>query len=280
MDRTITSVVPTHTVLEGGGFKVRRPAAMGRLMSPFLLLDEMGPVDYGPGEAVGAPMHPHRGFETVTYLLSGGMQHADSAGNSGDLDPGDVQWMTAGRGIIHSELPQDHMMENGGRMHGFQIWVNLPAKDKMMKPRYQDIPSSEIPETSDDEGTVWAKVIAGRALGVEAVIDTVIPITLIHLRLKPGATYMQACETDHNVMLYAFGGSLKVAGKSLEDGGLGLLSSGDSVTMTAGKKGAELLILGGPELGEPIARYGPFVMNTRQEIYQAVKDYNEGTFAA
>tara|TARA_B100000614_G_scaffold77812_1_gene69531 strand:+ start:2018 stop:2860 length:843 start_codon:yes stop_codon:yes gene_type:complete len=280
MERTITSVVPTHTVLEGGGFKVRRPAAMGRLMSPFLLLDEMGPVDYGPGEAVGAPMHPHRGFETVTYLLSGGMQHADSAGNSGDLDPGDVQWMTAGRGIIHSELPQDHMMENGGRMHGFQIWVNLPAKDKMMKPRYQDIPSSEIPETSDDEGTVWAKVIAGRALGVEAVIDTVIPITLIHLRLKPGATYMQACETDHNVMLYAFGGSLKVAGKPLEDGGLGLLSSGDSVTMTAGKKGAELLILGGPELGEPIARYGPFVMNTRQEIYQAVKDYNEGTFAA
>ena len=280
MERTITSIVPTHTVLEGGGFKVRRPAAMGRLMSPFLLLDEMGPVDYGPGEAVGAPMHPHRGFETVTYLLSGGMQHADSAGNSGDLDPGDVQWMTAGRGIIHSELPQDHMMENGGRMHGFQIWVNLPAKDKMMKPRYQDIPSSEIPETSDDEGTVWAKVIAGRALGVEAVIDTVIPITLIHLRLKPGATYMQACETDHNVMLYAFGGSLKVAGKSLDDGGLGLLSSGDSVTMTAGKKGAELLILGGPELGEPIARYGPFVMNTRQEIYQAVKDYNEGTFAA
>ena len=276
----MTSVVPTHTVLEGGGFKVRRPAAMGRLMSPFLLLDEMGPVDYGPGEAVGAPMHPHRGFETVTYLLSGGMQHADSAGNSGDLDPGDVQRMTAGRGIIHSELPQDHMMENGGRMHGFQIWVNLPAKDKMMKPRYQDIPSSEIPETSDDEGTVWAKVIAGRALGVEAVIDTVIPITLIHLRLKPGATYMQACETDHNVMLYVFGGSLKVAGKSLEDGGLGLLSSGDSVTMTAGKKGAELLILGGPELGEPIARYGPFVMNTRQEIYQAVKDYNEGTFAA
>jgi len=280
MERTIASVVPTHTVLEGGGFKVRRPAAMGRLMSPFLLLDEMGPVDYGPGEAVGAPMHPHRGFETVTYLLSGGMQHADSAGNSGDLDPGDVQWMTAGSGIIHSELPQDHMMENGGRMHGFQIWVNLPAKDKMMKPRYQDIPSSEIPETSDDEGAVWAKVIAGRALGVEAVIDTVIPITLIHLKLKPGATYTQATETDHNVMLYAFGGSLKVDGKPLEDGGLGLLSPGETVTMTAGKKGAELLILGGPELGEPIARYGPFVMNTRQEIYQAVKDYNEGTFAA
>ena len=132
MNRTIKSIVPTHTVLEGGGFKVRRPAAMGRLMSPFLLLDEMGPVVYAPGEAIGAPSHPHRGFETVTYLLDGGMKHADSAGNSGDLNPGDVQWMTAGRGVIHSELPQDHMMENGGRMHGFQIWVNLPAKDKMM----------------------------------------------------------------------------------------------------------------------------------------------------
>ena len=140
MNRKINAIVPTRTVLEGGGFKVRRPAAMGRLMSPFLLLDEMGPVDYGPGEAVGAPSHPHRGFETVTYLLSGGMMHADSAGNSGDLNPGDVQWMTAGRGVIHSELPQDHMMENGGLMHGFQIWVNLPAKDKMMEPRYQDIP--------------------------------------------------------------------------------------------------------------------------------------------
>ena len=136
MNRTIASIVPTHTVLEGGGFKVRRPAAMGRLMSPFLLLDEMGPADYGPGEAIGAPSHPHRGFETVTYLLDGGMRHEDSAGNSGDLNPGDVQWMTAGRGDIHSELPQDHMLENGGRMHGFQIWVNLPAKEKMMPTKH------------------------------------------------------------------------------------------------------------------------------------------------
>jgi len=204
MNRKIKSIVPTRTVLEGGGFKVRRPAAMGQLMSPFLLLDEMGPVDYGPGEAVGAPSHPHRGFETVTYLLSGGMMHADSAGNSGDLNPGDVQWMTAGRGVIHSELPQDHMMKNGGRMHGFQIWVNLPAKDKMMQPRYQDIPSEEIPEVSSEDGTVWAKVIAGEALGISAVIDTVIPITYIHLKLKPGASYSHACEHDHNVMLYVF----------------------------------------------------------------------------
>lgn len=279
MNRTIKSIVPTHTVLEGGGFKVRRPAAMGRLMSPFLLLDEMGPVVYAPGEAIGAPSHPHRGFETVTYLLDGGMKHADSAGNSGDLNPGDVQWMTAGRGVIHSELPQDHMMENGGRMHGFQIWVNLPAKDKMMPPRYQDIPSSNIPETTSDDGLVWAKVVAGKAFDVEAVIDTVIPITMIHLKMKAGASYTHACVHDHNVMLYAFGGSLAVEGRSLHDGGLGLLSEGEAVTMVAEEDGAELLILGGPELGEPIARYGPFVMNTRQEIYQAIEDYNNGTLA-
>ena len=279
MNRTLDSIVPTHTVLEGGGFKVRRPAAMGRLMSPFLLLDEMGPVNYGPGEAVGAPDHPHRGFETVTYLLAGGMKHADSAGNSGDLNPGDVQWMTAGRGVIHSELPQEHMMRNGGRMHGFQIWVNLPAKDKMMLPRYQDIPSDDIPEVSNEDRTVWAKVIAGKALGVEAVIDTVIPITLIHLKMEPGATYTHACEHDHNVMIYAFGGSIDIEARSLHDGGLGLLSQGDSVCLTAEEDGAELLILGGPELGEPIARYGPFVMNTRQEIYQAIEDFNNGTLA-
>ena len=279
MNRKINAIVPTSTVLEGGGFKVRRPAAMGRLMSPFLLLDEMGPVDYGPGEAVGAPSHPHRGFETVTYLLSGGMMHADSAGNSGDLNPGDVQWMTAGRGVIHSELPQDHMMENGGLMHGFQIWVNLPAKDKMMEPRYQDIPSEDIPEVMNEEGTVWAKVIAGEALGISAVIDTVIPITYIHLKMKPGASYSHICEQDHNVMLYTFGGSLTVEGRSLHDGSLGLLSPGESVSITAEDGGAELLILGGPELGEPIARYGPFVMNTRQEIHQAIEDYNNGTLA-
>ena len=252
---------------------------MGALMSPFLLLDEMGPVNYGPKEAIGAPSHPHRGFETVTYMLEGAMQHADSAGNSGDLNPGDVQWMTAGSGIIHTELNHPDLYDAGGVMHGFQIWVNLPAKDKMMPPRYQDIPSDDIPEVSSDDGTVWAKVIAGKALGVEAVIDTVIPITYIHLRMKPGATYTHACEHDHNVMIYAFGGSMDIEGRSLHDGGLGLLSEGDAVTLTAEEDGAELLILGGPELGEPIARYGPFVMNTREEIYQAVEDYNNGTLA-
>ena len=279
LNRTLRSIVPTHTVLEGGGFKVRRPVAMGRLMSPFLLLDEMGPVNYGPGEAVGAPDHPHRGFETVTYLLHGGMKHADSAGNRGDLNPGDVQWMTAGRGVIHSELPQDHMMEHGGLMHGFQIWVNLPAKDKMMAPRYQDIPSEAIPEATNTDGTVWAKVIAGTALGAVAVIDTVIPITYIHLKLQPGAVYEHPCTPEHNLMVYAFGGSMSIEGKPLADGGLGLLSEGEHLVLVAGDEGAECLLLGGPEIDEPIARYGPFVMNTREEIYQAVHDYQNGTLA-
>ena len=148
-----------------------------------------------------------------------------------------------------------------------------------MAPRYQDIPSEDIPEATSDDGKVWAKVIAGQALGVQAVIDTVIPITYIHLKMQPGATYTHACQHDHNVMIYAFGGSMDIEGRSLHDGGLGLLSEGDAVTLVAEEDGAELLILGGPELGEPIARYGPFVMNTRQEIYQAVEDYNNGTLA-
>jgi redox-sensitive bicupin YhaK (pirin superfamily) len=149
----------------------------------------------------------------------------------------------------------------------------------MMAPRYQDIPSSDIPEVTSEDGAVWAKVVAGTALDVRAIIDTVIPITFIHLRMKPGATYTHECVSDHNVMLYTFGGSLTVEGRSLHDGGLGLLSPGDSATMVAEEDGAELLILGGPELGEPIARYGPFVMNTRQEIHQAIDDYNNGTLA-
>ena len=277
MQRLIETKIPTHTVLEGGGFKVRRPVAMGKWMSPFLLLDEMGPVVYEPGEAVGAPSHPHRGFETVTYLLEGAMQHKDSAGNSGDLFSGDVQWMTAGKGVIHSELPHPDVMENGGLTHGFQIWVNLPAKDKMMAPRYQDIQSESIPQVNSEDGKVWAKVIAGKAMGVEAVIDTVIPITYIHMKMQPNSFYKHDCVLDENVMLYLFGGSISVNEEVVEDGELGLTTKGMELEFTSGEDGAELLILGGQVLDEPIARYGPFVMNTREEIHQAIFDYNNGT---
>ena len=291
-NRSVKSIVPTHTVLEGGGFKVRRPVAMGQLMSPFLLLDEMGPVNYGPREAIGAPSHPHRGFETVTYLLAGSMQHEDSAGNAGDLNPGDVQWMTAGRGIIHSELPHPDFYDAGGVLHGFQIWVNLPAKHKMMAPRYQEIPELESPAVQQDG--VWARVIAGECMGVTSTIDTVIPITLIHVKMEKDAVLTQKIGADLNGMIYAFGGSVNVVNRmgvrssplplgfgvkqQVSDGELALLTEGDVIELKCDQS-AELLILAGPEINEPIARYGPFVMNTRQEIHQAVIDYQNGTLA-
>lgn len=274
--RKVKAIVPTRTVLEGGGFKVRRPAAMGSLMSPFLLLDEMGPADYAPGEAVGAPWHPHRGFETVTYMLAGEMEHEDSVGSKGVITPGDVQWMTAGKGIIHSELPTKKMMEEGGLMHGFQIWVNLPAKDKMMNPRYQDITADQSP-TIEKDG-VWARVIAGECLGIESSIDTVIPITYVHVKMESGATLDKTLDTELNGMVYVFKGEVSIEGKSVKDGSLALLSAGSEVTIEA-KESSEFLILAGPELNEPIARYGPFVMNTREEILQAIDDYQRGILA-
>src|ERR1700687_4695803 len=176
--REVENIVTAHRQLEGGGFVVRRPFPGERIdaVDPFLLIDEMGPVEYGPGEAIGAPDHPHRGFETVTYVLDGEMEQEDSAGHRGRLGPGDVQWMTAGAGIVHSEEPSARIREKGGRVHGFQIWVNLPARDKMMRPRYQEVPSNQIPPAETADGKARVRVIAGEALGARAVIDTRIPI--------------------------------------------------------------------------------------------------------
>lgn len=274
--RSVKSIVPTHTVMEGGGFQVRRPAAMGSLMSPFLLLDEMGPVDYAPGKAVGAPWHPHRGFETVTYLLEGEMEHEDSSGSKGTLTPGDVQWMTAGKGIIHSEMPTSKMMLEGGMMHGFQIWVNLPAKDKMMNPRYQDISAAESPIA--ERNGVWARVVAGECMGIESSLDTVIPITYVHVKMEEGSVLNKDLELDLNGMIYVFKGEIEIEGKIVSDGSLALLSNGTTVEIKA-KHNSQYLILAGPEIGEPIARYGPFVMNTREEIMQAIDDYQNGILA-
>ena len=274
--RSVNHIIPTHTVLEGGGFKVRRPVAMGRLMSPFLLLDEMGPADYAPGEAVGAPWHPHRGFETVTYMLAGQMQHEDSAGNKGDLSPGDIQWMTAGRGIIHSEEPHIDFQKNGGRMHGFQIWVNLPAKYKMMQPRYQEIPAEKSPTTMKDG--VWVRVVAGECLGMKSSIDTMVPIEYIHVKMNEGSILEKEIEESLNSMIYVFGGEIIVQNKNIKDGELALLSEGRKI-MIESNIPSEFLILAGPELNEPIARHGPFVMNTKEEIQQAFYDYQNGTFA-
>jgi len=280
--RTLRTTVPTRTVLEGGGFPVRRPIPMSALTSPFLLLDEMGPVNWPPSAAIGAPDHPHRGFETVTYLIKGRMNHADSAGNSGELNSGDVQWMTAGRGVIHSELPHPEFYKTGGVMHGFQIWVNLPAANKMMQPRYQDVPAEDIPVVSSQDELVTVRVIAGQSLDQSAVIDTVIPITFLHMTLKPGGQIIQSIEKGLNGMIYCFSGSLKIEQKTLNDGQLGILSDGGEVHLSvsdSAKEDVNILFLAGPQIDEPIARYGPFVMNTEQEIMQAYADYNAGTLA-
>jgi redox-sensitive bicupin YhaK (pirin superfamily) len=271
--RPVQAVITSHRQTEGGGFVVRRPFPTRGLdqVDPFLLLDELGPIDYAPGEAIGAPDHPHRGFETVTYVLSGENQHEDSAGHKGKLGPGDVQWMTAGRGVVHSEEPSDRVRAEGGRAHGFQIWVNLPAKDKMMAPRYQEIPAAQIPSASRDGATV--KVIAGEALGVRAVIDTVTPITYQHWTRAPGAS------------VYVFEAIARIgsAARAVRSGQLALLGDGDSVELAVSADAAgpaQLLLLAGRPIGEPIARMGPFVMNTEAEIRQAIADFQSGRMGA
>ncbi|HET6279970.1 MAG TPA: pirin family protein [Polyangia bacterium] len=279
--REIEKVITAHKQREGGGFIVRRPLpGLGlEAADPFLLIDEMGPVDYQPGQAVGAPDHPHRGFETVTYILEGEFEHEDSAGHRGDLRAGDVQWMTAGGGIIHSEMPSRRIREQGGRVHGFQIWINLPARLKMSRPRYQEIASAKIPTAATDDGHARVRVIAGQALGAHAVIDTNTPIVYQDWSLDPEGDVTISISRDHRALVYLFGGAVRVGddGKTVGDGQLGILGHGDAVRLR-GSPGApaRLLLLGGVPLDEPVARYGPFVMNTEEEIQQAVRDFQTG----
>ena len=286
--RTVAGVVNSIETLEGGGFLVRRPfpkPAFGEF-DPFLLLDEMGPMDVGPGEAKGAPDHPHRGFETVTYLLSGEMEHRDSSGHAGRLRPGDVQWMTAGAGVVHSEMPSRQFQRTGGRMHGFQLWVNLPRDDKMTKPRYQEIAREGIPKAISDDALVTVKVIAGEALGEKAVIETHTPIMYLHYEIKPGGVVNQPVSADFNVFAYLVEGQ-GLFGEEKEraldgqmvlfahDGGEVRIENPADATSTL-----ELLLIGGVPLNEPVARYGPFVMNTEAEIHQAFEDYSRGRMGA
>jgi redox-sensitive bicupin YhaK (pirin superfamily) len=278
--REAARIVTAHRQREGGGFIVRRPVpTLGlELVDPFLLIDEMGPVDYAPGEALGAPDHPHRGFETVTYVLEGEMEHEDSAGHRGALRAGDVQWMTAGAGIVHSEMPSSRMREEGGRMHGFQIWVNLPARDKMSRPRYQEIPAARIPEARTDDGRARVKVVAGEALGVRAVIETHTPIVYQDWSVDDGADVSIPIPADQQALVYVFRGAARVGdeGKEVRDGQLALLGPGDTVRLRGANGGGRLLLLGGVPLAEPVARYGPFVMNTEPELIQAFKDFQTG----
>jgi redox-sensitive bicupin YhaK (pirin superfamily) len=279
--RTVAKIITAHRQEEGAGFVVRRPlpSAGVQVIDPFLLIDEMGPATYGPGEAMGAPDHPHRGFETVTYMLDGEFEHEDSAGHKGTLRAGDVQWMTAGGGIIHSEMPADRIRKHGGRVHGFQIWVNLPARDKMSRPRYQEVPAAKIPEASSSDGRAHVRVIAGEALGAHAVIDTHTPIVYQDWRLDLLADVTTALPADHNGLVYVFEGAARVGDDGIEvkEGQLAWLSAGDRVRLRAADDTrARLLLLGGVPLGEPVARYGPFVMNTEQEIVDAIHDFRSG----
>lgn len=281
--REVTRIATAHRQREGGGFIVRRPFPGMELdlVDPFLLLDEMGPADYGPGEAIGAPDHPHRGFETVTYMLDGAFEHEDSAGHRGRIESGDVQWMTAGAGIIHSEMPAREIREKGGRIHGFQIWVNLPARLKMTRPRYQEVPASRIPTARTEDGKARGRVIAGEALGVSAVIDTHIPIVYQDWTLDAGADLVLPLPEEMAAFVYVFQGSAHVgdALRRVDDGQAALLGAGDAVRLRGPMEGSgRLLLLAGTPLREPLARYGPFVMNTRQELIQAFDDFQSGRF--
>jgi redox-sensitive bicupin YhaK (pirin superfamily) len=283
--RPILRVVPAHRQLEGGGFIVRRPfPSQGlRLADPFLLLDEMGPVDYAPGEAVGAPDHPHRGFETVTYVLDGEFEHEDSAGHRGAIGPGDVQWMTAGRGVVHSEMPSRAIRAAGGRVHGFQLWVNLPARDKMIAPRYQEIPRARIPEAASDDGLARVRVIAGEALGARAVIETRTPIAYHDWSLAPGGAVDVPLPASHAAYVYVFGGAVSASGAEVGDGQLGVFGDGSHVRLENGMQAtstARVLLLAGVPLREPVVSYGPFVMNTKEQIEQAIVDYQAGRLGA
>lgn len=278
--RETTRLVTAHRQREGAGFIVRRPVPTQGLdtVDPFLLLDEMGPVDYGPGEAVGAPDHPHRGFETITYMLEGEFEHEDSAGHRGVLRPGDVQWMTAGAGIVHSEMPSHAIREKGGRVHGFQIWVNLPARLKMTRPRYQEVSAGKIPEAKSEDGRARVRVVAGEALGAHAVIDTHIPIVYQDWSIDSGADVAVAVPSEQRALAYVFQGAVLLGneGREVRDGQMALLGEGGAARFRGTAGGGRLLLLAGVPIGEPVARYGPFVMNTQEELVQAVRDYQSG----
>jgi redox-sensitive bicupin YhaK (pirin superfamily) len=286
--RTVAGIVNSIETLEGGGFLVRRPFPKASFsdFDPFLLLDEMGPIEVAPGEAKGAPDHPHRGFETVSYMLAGDLEHKDSRGHAGRLRAGDVQWMTAGAGVVHAEMPSREFARQGGRMHAFQLWVNLPKRDKMMKPRYQEIPNSQIPKATSADGLVKVSVIAGEAMGEKAVIETRTPIIYLHYKIKPGGAATQQAPGAYNAFAYVVEGVglFGTEGERAGDGQMVLFAQdGDEVRIenpSDAEATLEVLLIAGVPLKEPVARYGPFVMNTQAEIRQAIEDYRLGRMGA
>ena len=248
------------------------------MVDPFLLLDEMGPTEVAPGEAVGAPDHPHRGFETVTYMLEGEFEHRDSAGHHGVIHTGDVQWMTAGSGVVHSEMPGARMQREGGRSHGLQLWVNLPRADKMTPPRYQDLRAADIPTVERDGVSV--KVIAGDALGVVGPASTHVPILYVHAHVDAGATLDLAGRADANVFAYVSTGdgpsSVRRTRRPRTCAARAFGPVATACASAAAPTASRSIVLAGRPLREPVVRYGPFVMNTKAEIIEAFDDYQSG----
>ena len=277
MSNTTRKVAAVHKALntsDGAGVKLKRSIGMPDLdyIDPFLLLDEFS--SDSPDEYIaGFPSHPHRGFETVTYMLNGSMKHEDSAGNKGELHSGSIQWMTAGSGIVHSEMP----MQKDGLMRGFQLWVNLPQKYKMMKPRYQDIAPDEVPVMQINGG--WIRILAGNLHGLTGPVQGIVTEPLyIDVELTPAADVTLDVPAGHSVFAYPFEGSVDFGSGEIQKSNLVEFADGNTVVARAGKSGGRFILLAARPIGEEIFRHGPFVMTTRDEILTAIKEYNNGTF--
>jgi redox-sensitive bicupin YhaK (pirin superfamily) len=291
--RRVAKVVTAKRHLEGEGFQVRRPfpGIDLALADPFLLLDHMGAVEYAPGEAMGTPWHPHRGFETVTYIIDGAFQHQDTSGGGGLIADGATQWMTAASGIQHIEQPPPELVAKGGLFHGVQLWVNLPRAQKWLPPRYQDIKASDVKLLAADDGSSLVRVIAGSVAGYDGPGVTYTPINYLHATVAPGARLALPWPRDFNALVYVLSGrgTVGVEEVGLDEGQLAVFAGshhkgdGDGLVVRAADgqpqasaNGWEILILGGLPIREPVARYGPFVMNTREEIVQAFEDFQAG----
>ncbi|MCL8208242.1 MAG: pirin family protein [Actinomycetia bacterium] len=287
-ERPVRQVVHAPTFLEGAGFPVRRPFP-GQQVSlrdtdPFLLLDHLGAIEYGPGEAKGAPWHPHRGFETVTYMIDGTMRHRDSNGGGGLIADGATQWMTAGAGILHDEMPTEDLVRHGGLFHGVQLWVNLPRRLKMTPPRYQSIEGNRVALLTSADGGAVIRLIAGELAGHRGPGVTWTPITYAHVTLSPGARLVLPWRPDFNAMVYALSGrgTAGPAHVAFGEGQLVVFGAGAALSVAADRRqpapaeALDVLVLGGQPIREPIFHYGPFVMNTHEEIVQAIEDFRAG----